>query len=465
LPAHPEGNRLARDISLSEVAVYQGVKVPIMADMQEVAERNAELVQNREALVRVFVEPGASFTSREIQARLTLTTPGQDPVNYEATMQVSGASSEEDLDSTFNLKLPKDAFQEGTQYSVELRETAQCTMLTGEAVGARFPETDVLDLGALATGPVKVMLVPVRYDTDGSGRLPDTSAAQLDQMSSLLYATFPTSEVVLTVREEVGTNASDLGDMLEQMRDLRDSDEPPSDVAYYGMVSPADTFSSYCGGSCTTGIAGYGPQNGTNGTGMGIGFLNRAAGTFVHEIGHVYRRPHAPCGGPADPDPGYPYDGALIGSWGYDVLEEEFFDPAEYTDFMSYCNPSWISDYNYQLLLERVILVNERANMQVVTLGPPQEWKSLMVDRAGNPRWGLTLHPKVAPPGDPTTATVLDAQGTPLLQVVAYREEVPANSSVTYFVPPPKAGWHAIQVAGALPHPYSAPVTVTPFTR
>ena len=79
----------------------------------------------------------------------------------------------------------------------------------------------------------------------------------------------------------------------------------------------------------------------------------------------------------------------------------------------------------------RVILVNERANMQVVTLGPPQEWKSLMVDRAGNPRWGLTLHPKVAPPGDPTTATVLDAQGTPLLQVVACREEVPANSSVT----------------------------------
>jgi hypothetical protein len=200
---------------------------------------------------------------------------------------------------------------------------------------------------------------------------------------------------------------------------------------------------------------------------MGIGFLNFAAGTFAHELGHIHRLPHAPCGGPADPDPEYPYDGAGIGSWGYDVLTEEIFSPGEFVDMMSYCSPDWISDYNFQLLLERVALVNESAgNTQVVTnqQTAAQEWRSLRVDASGKLRWGLALHPRRKPPGDVTTVEVLDAQGNVVQKVTAY-VELASDDSKTYFVPAPKAGWHSVRAAGLAAHPFGAANTARPFTR
>jgi hypothetical protein len=465
LPAHPEGERLARDIKIREVSVYQGVKVPIVRDMQAVQDRNADLVQQREAMVRVFVEPGQTFQSHELSARITLQT-GTAPVRrFEQTMTVSGASTDEDGKSTFNIALPKDAFQEGTQYQVELRETSKCTPIVGTPSGARFPETGMSAVGAVLTGPVKVMLVPVRYDADGSGRLPDTSDNQLQQMKEKLYSMYPTSEVILSMHEAVGTTRTDIGDMLDQMRELRDQDQPASDLAYYGMVRQAETFKDYCQGSCTTGIAGFGSQSGTSTAGMGIGFINAAAGTFVHELGHIYRRPHAPCGGAAGPDEDFPYAEGALGSWGYDLKTKELFDPADHVDFMSYCSPEWISDYNYQLILERIIVVNQKVNMQVLPPpGAPQQYRTLLVDDAGQTHWGLDLRPRLAPPGDPITVEVLDEQGAVLTQVTAYHELM-SEGEQAFFVPASHAGWHAVRVPGAAPALYADVTLNQPFTR
>jgi hypothetical protein len=465
LPAHPDGARLARDIKIREVSVYQGVKVPIVKDMLAVQERNADLVQNREAMVRVFVEPAATFQSRELSARLTLQNGTDAPKRFEETITVSGASTEKDGKSTFNLALPKDAFQEGTQYSVELRETSKCTPLMGTPAGARFPEAGLAPVDARLTGPVKVMVVPVRYDADGSGRLPDLSDKQLTQMTERLYSMYPTSEVVFSMHEPVGTTRTDIADMLDQLRELRDTDAPPSDVAYYGMVRQAETFREYCNGSCTTGIAGFGSQNGTSSAGMGIGYIDVAAGTFVHELGHIYRRPHAPCGGAAGAEETYPYPEAALGSWGYDIKTKELFDPGTHVDFMSYCSPEWISDYNYQLLLERIIVVNQRAGMKVLPPpGPPKVYRTVLVSNAGRARWGLELRPRTAPPGDPVTVEVLDAPGNVITQVVAYHERV-ADGEQAYFVPAAHAGWHSVRVPGAAPIPYSGVTTNQPFTR
>lgn len=465
LPAHPEGERLARDIKIREVAVYQGVKIPIVREMAAVMERNADLVQQREALLRVFVEPGPSFQSRELSARVTLQDGTEEPRRFEQTVLVSGASTETDGKSTFNLALPKDAFKEGTQYSVELRETTKCTPLMGTPSGARFPEQGLAPVGARLTGAVKVMLVPVRYEADGSGRLPDTSEQQLMQMKDRLYAMYPTSEVVLTLHEPVSTNVTDLSQMLDQMRALRDSEDPPSDLSYYGLVRHAETFREYCRNSCTTGIAGFGSQNGTATAGMGIGYIDVAAGTFVHELGHIYRRPHAPCGGPASPDAQYPYPEAGLGSWGYDILTRALFDPAKHKDFMSYCSPDWISDYNYQLLLERMVVMAQRAKMfRVPPPGPRRVYRTVLVDAHGSARWGLDLKPRFEPPGDPITVEVLDAAGTVITQAQAHHETV-ADGEQAYFVPAASAGWHAVRVPGSAPLAYAGRSQHRPFTR
>jgi hypothetical protein len=154
-----------------------------------------------------------------------------------------------------------------------------------------------------------------------------------------------------------------------------------------------------------------------------------------------------------------------LGSWGYDVKTKELFDPADHVDFMSYCSPEWISDYNYQLLLERVVVVNERATMQVLPPpGPPQVFRTVLVSDGGNARWGLELRPRAQPPGDPVTVEVLDQQGTVLTQVVAYHELV-ADGEQAYFVPAAHSGWHAVRVPGAAPILYSDVTQNQPFTR
>jgi hypothetical protein len=71
----------------------------------------------------------------------------------------------------------------------------------------------------------------------------------------------------------------------------------------------------------------------------------------AHEWGHNFGRYHVDCGGPAGPDPNYPYPGGSIGVYGFDLTLSLLRSPASYYDLMSYCSPDWISDYTYRAVL------------------------------------------------------------------------------------------------------------------
>ena len=93
--------------------------------------------------------------------------------------------------------------------------------------------------------------------------------------------------------------------------------------------------------------------------GVGVGFFGVAATeTAIHEVGHEHGRNHAPCGTSSGLDEAFPHSMGEIGTWGYDLVTGELWPPNNTRDVMSYCNPVWVSDYNFKALFARIKLVN-----------------------------------------------------------------------------------------------------------
>ena len=91
--------------------------------------------------------------------------------------------------------------------------------------------------------------------------------------------------------------------------------------------------------------------------------------TIAHEFGRNRNLYHAPCGGAGGPDRYYPYGSGNIGAWGYDSRTGDLVPPDQ-PDLMSYCDPYWISDYQFTNAL-RYRLETESGSILVAAEAPP----------------------------------------------------------------------------------------------
>jgi hypothetical protein len=353
-----EGPRLAAGITISEVALFQAVKVTLARDGALFSMREAPIVAGREAVLRIYVEPEAGFAARDLVAKLKIGDK-----TLEQTKRVSAASSDQVAGSAFDVKLAADLVTPESSYSIEIIDAAG-EPFDGDTHPARHPRGGGLEpLGALKTGSIKVTLVPFRYDFDGSKRLPDTSAAQLERYRRALYEAYPVTAVELTVRAAVpyaaDFNIEEFDAINDLLVDIRKQDGASFEEYYYGLINPASSFSKFCQGGCTTGqtfIVDDVRDAGIR-VGAGHGFSgDDAAGTFVHEMGHAHGRLHAPCD-VSRYDANYPDPDGRTAGWGYSVIRDKWFDP-DHADFMSYCDPAWVSAYTYSALHERVLAID-----------------------------------------------------------------------------------------------------------
>jgi hypothetical protein len=186
---------------------------------------------------------------------------------------------------------------------------------------------------------------------------------------------------------------------------------------YYGIVNPADSFGGYCSGGCITGMSWQPSAPGSMQVGTGIGFTGEyATNTAVHEVGHSSGLGHAPCGNPGGEDPDFPYDGGGIGVMGYDVTkgygEGPLKDPNTYKDMMTYCDPDWVSDYNFGLLFERIDVINQYLN---ASIAPPPDgettWLSVSIGADGSVEPGPTLDSALPIEGESMGIALLDVDG------------------------------------------------------
>ena len=201
------------------------------------------------------------------------------------------------------------------------------------------------------------------------------------------------------------TSTSGWNNILDKLLSVRQQDNPKKDTYYYGVLTPTATFAQFCGGAC---IAGLSPQASANDVfsrgSVGLGFFPSgntpgSPDTMAHEVGHAHGLPHAPCQtGDAGP---FPYSGGIIGSYGYDIVAKGLLDPVKYKDMMGYCDPVWISDYNYNKLFSRITYVNSTADF--IALDPdraPGKFRSALIDETGAITWGHEYDMDTSPFGD-----------------------------------------------------------------
>jgi hypothetical protein len=391
----PPATPLAAGIKITQVALYQGLKTTLMKDGSAGVTREVPVVQGRDAVMRVFVEPDADFAERELKVRLELSSGS--PI--EVTITPTAASTEGNMASTANLDIPGDRIDGDTGWSVSLREAGN-TKVAGSTEGAIFPGEGKHPFEAGDTGEsLKVVLVPIKYNADGSGRLPDTGEAQVEKLRAFMFTLYPVRKVDITVGTEfpwsraVGPDGSGWDQLLNAIVTYRQREGAPQNVYYYGLFAPASSLGAFCGGGCVAGLSplAQSPTDDYARASIGLGYAGKvqsieAAGTFVHEVGHAHGRQHAPCGLFGQPsDRNYPHTDAEIGDWGFDLGLKKLVDPAgDSRDMMSYCTPNWISDYTYKALFDRIGIVNGLAAAYQVP--PPNahvRWKSVVVDGAG----------------------------------------------------------------------------------
>lgn len=379
------------NLAIAKVSINQGVEVTLHLNGDDIASLNTQLVRGRHALVRVFVAPLTGWQPREVQGVLTLEGE-QGTRRYESILDVSAVSSDADLGSTFTFEIPGDDLPSDQAMSVSLHELGDA-VFEGSSSQSTWPSAGTYEAAFTPVGPLRITLVPVQYDADGSGRLPDVSEPQLQLYEDLLLGMYPVPSVEITVADPfpwggaIGASGQGWQQLLSAIVGLRGALGMDSDEYIYGLFNGADTFNEFCSFGCVAGLSllAASPSDAMARSSIGVGFSGQdAVLTLAHEVGHAHGREHAPCmllGQPSDPN--YPYDNAVLGVWGWDAPNGALKEPFANTDIMGYCKPNWVSDYTFDGLLTRSIAVNQLGMAGMGDEQPLREWSSTWVDEQG----------------------------------------------------------------------------------
>ena len=446
---------LVKGLEVDGLALYQGVRMDILDGGSEVFDdAPVDVIAERPGMLRVFVDPGSSWETRTVAAVVELDVDG-DTETFDAEQNIgSSGSSDNSLNSTINVEIPGEYITEDTNLvSVKLLEVEDDVDASGNDSGAEW--TGDVDLRARYTGEsVRIIIVPIEYRGDGSGRLPDTSESQMQLYRDGLMAQYPTREIDLVLADPMVVNytispfGQGWGETLNEIYYTREGENAAFEEYYYGLFNPASSFANFCSSGCIAGLSSLAqsPQDSWARVSMGLGFSGQGSvDTMVHEIGHAHGREHAPCG---VQDAGYyPHSGASIGVQGYDFVNRELKSTSAFTDFMGYCDPTWVSDYTYDWLQDRITAVNGANELHVPDDFSPR-WASAMIGMDGAATRGTDMTLRAPPQGKATDVAFYDAQGE-LLDVVGGSfhpySHIPGG---TLLFPEPPAKAVAAQIVG-----------------
>lgn len=302
-------------------------------DSNKPSDQKVPLVANRSALIRAFVTANRDERQPLPEATFNYRLPDGNTgvINFQTPSQISTTIDETALGETFNAQLPANIMQPGLEYFISIDSANAINELNER--NNRFPISGYAALDVRDVPRFDITLVPIAIN----GSIPELTQEIAEQLLSESLALHPINEYRIRIREPYTSSVSGWQNVLRDIGNLRRSDG--SNDYYHGIVNRS------LDGSNTAGI----------GYVSGKSAISRPVGsTIAHELGHNFGRPHAPCGGVSSYDGSYPYAEARIGALGYDQRNGQLKSARNY-DYMSYCNPSWTSDYNFNKVLFALI--------------------------------------------------------------------------------------------------------------
>jgi hypothetical protein len=441
----PYINRVGTDLSVSAVKIIQGTS----------ASGNYIVnIAGRATEVRIFVGTGSGNDVAEVTGKMC----GYDPEGIKKSCispinpSITAPSSESDLDSTLNFMLPMSWVKPGYTYSVEITSNNLLDEL--DKTNNRFPAQATQPFDFVYAPPLNIVIVPIEYRpfSDTNVYVPELS--DLTYLTQLPSRILPVAEINFEDRLFYTYTSSDTKynldnpygygwvQLLSELTSLHNMEDPAGTRHYYGLVN---SYAAHqCGNGCITGIGYLGGQGayrtaaGWSGWGSGT---EAAAETLVHELGHNFGRGHVHCTGrESNPDLNYPYPGGGIGQYGLDPLSGLLYDPKQYADFMSYCEPSWTSDYTYWNIFQY-----RSMSAATLDLNSTTEVEAIYVSGTISPEGELNLRPvyrqmsgRLLQPGGSYRLALLDEQGSVLADYAFTPYEIPEApgfSAFGFFVP------------------------------
>ncbi len=293
------------------------------------------LVAGEKALLRVFPTAKQATTASLPEVRARFFHDGREThvANIPGTaFPIPTHVDESSLAGSANVEIPGYVVQPGLEMVVEIdpRGTLDSALLATK----RIPETGRMDVAVSAMPLFDLTLVPfVWTQTYDSSRVELVNAMGADpENHAMLRRTrtlLPISDIKVTAHEAVLSSSNDVYDLLHETSAIRAIE---GGAGYFmGILPPA--FSGNASGAAR--------QPGK------VSVSSVSGSTIAHELGHNLNLGHAPCGTPGFPDRRYPYPDGSIGAWGYDFQDGGAVVPTSHKDLMSYCGPTWISDYHF----------------------------------------------------------------------------------------------------------------------
>ena len=382
------------------------------------------LVAGEDALLRVFVT-GAMETAEgipEVRARFFLNGAARHVVDIpRSPTPIPTEVDEGDLAMSANAEIPGHLVRPGLEMVVEIDPGGVLDASLG--VPRRIPQDGRLAVEVREMPVLDLTVIPFLWRSDPDSAiigLVEGMAADPEGHALLedTHVLLPVGDIDVTARAPVASTSNSVFDLLAQTEAIRVLEGGGGH--YKGMMSG--------GFAVWGGVAHLGGRSSVSGPN---------SGTIAHELGHNMGLRHAPCGGAGGPDPSFPYPDGTIGAWGYDFRSGLLVSAAR-RDHMTYCDPTWTSDYHFTNALSHR-LSDEGASAAALAASPARSlllWGG--VDTTGtpflNPAFVAAAPPTLPDSAGAYTVTGRDARGGELFSLNFTMPEVADGDGGSSFV-------------------------------